>query len=281
MPRTPTDWEAEWKKIQKESRTLAKRANQRLVRLKRASEKPGMSNILKYAYKSAVADIMSIGNQNPEKPRFKENVKLEDAYEDEEHKIKITGTDLFKVNIKTQKAKIKMMKEFLGAASSTIGTAISGAAEGINKAIGIKRIWNKRTQTINEKYLKEYDLRLSDNDMKRFFDSKKQAKLETNVGSDNMFIVAAYINKYKIKTNKRFLEKFLKEHIDLEKYSDKLTEEDLKTRKGEGYREYLDRLKDYVSYTGDRVLDDYITKALMKGINVDNIFLQDEPKKKK
>lgn len=280
MSRTPRDWEAEWKKVQKESRKLAKRANQRLVRLERAAKKPGMSKILKYAYKSAVADIMSIGNQNQETPRFKETVKLEPAYEDEEHKIKITGTDLFKVNIKTQKAKIKMMKEFLGAASSTIGTAISGAAEGINKAIGIKRIWDKRTQTINDKYLKEYDLRLSDNDMKRFFDSKKQAKLETNVGSDNMFIVAAYINKYKIKTNKRFLEKFLKDHIDLEKYSDKITEEDLKTRKGEGYREYLDRLKDYVSYTGDRVLDDYITKALMKGINVDNIFLQDEPKKK-
>ena len=275
MAKIPIDWEAEWKSIQKESRKLAKRANQRLVRLERAAKKPGMDKILKYAYKSAMADIKTLGSDVkeskgklvPKKPRFKENVKLVDAF-DTAGKI-LKGNAMFKANVQLQRTKIKMMKEFLGAASSTIGQGISGAAEGLNKTIGIKRIWDKSTKTINEKYLSQYDLRMSDNDMKRFFESKKQAKLEKLVGSGRMFIVAAYIKKNNIKTNKRDLEKFLKEHIDLNKLDDP---EEIKARKGENYKEYLDRLDKYIKYTGDEVLDDMIKKALKNGVNVNNLF---------
>ena len=275
MAKTPIDWEAEWKSIQKESRKLAKRANQRLVRLERAAKKPGMDKILKYAYKSAIADIKTLGSDVKEskgklvskKPRFKENVKLVDAFDDAGKILK--GKAMYKANVQLQRTKIKMMKEFLGAASSTIGQGISGAAEGLNKTIGIKRIWDKSTKTINEKYLSQYDLRMSDNDMKRFFESKKQAKLEKLVGSGRMFIVAAYIKKNNIKTNKRDLEKFLKEHIDLNKLDDP---EEIKARKGENYKEYLDRLNKYIKYTGDEVLDDMIKKALKNGVNVNNLF---------
>ena len=275
MTKTPIDWEAEWKSIQKESRKLAKRANQRIVRLERAAKKPGMDKILKYAYKSAIADIKTLGSDVKEskgklvskKPRFKENVKLVDAFDDAGKILK--GKAMYKANVQLQRTKIKMMKEFLGAASSTIGQGISGAAEGLNKTIGIKRIWDKSTKTINEKYLSQYDLRMSDNDMKRFFESKKQAKLEKLVGSGRMFIVAAYIKKNNIKTNKRDLEKFLKEHIDLNKLDDP---EEIKARKGENYKEYLDRLNKYIKYTGDEVLDDMIKKALKNGVNVNNLF---------
>ena len=275
MTKTPIDWEAEWKSIQKESRKLAKRANQRIVRLERAAKKPGMDKILKYAYKSAIADIKTLGSDVkeskgklvPKKPRFKENVKLVDAFDDAGKILK--GKAMYKANVQLQRTKIKMMKEFLGAASSTIGQGISGAAEGLNKTIGIKRIWDKSTKTINEKYLSQYDLRMSDNDMKRFFESKKQAKLEKLVGSGRMFIVAAYIKKNNIKTNKRDLEKFLKEHIDLNKLNDP---EEIKARKGENYKEYLDRLDKYIKYTGDEVLDDMIKKALKNGVNVNNLF---------
>ena len=86
-----------------------------------------------------------------------------------------------------------------------------------------------------------------------------------------MFIVASYIKKNNLKTNKRDLEKFLKEHIDLSKYTD-LDPEDIKGRKGENYKQYLDRLDSYINFTGDEILDDYIKKALKKGINVDNLF---------
>ena len=271
MATQPKDWQAEWIKLQQESRKLAKRANQRLVRLERAAKKPGMENILKYAYKSAVSDIKTLGKTSG-KPRFKENVKLVDAYDKEGNLL--TGSEAYKANVKKQRTKIKMMKEFLGAASSTIGQGIAKVKEGLSMTIGIKRIWNKTTKTINKKYLTKYDLRMSDDDMKRFFDSKKQAKLEKEVGSGRMFIVASYIKKANLKTNKRDFEKWAKENIDLSKYQN-LSSEDLKGRKGENFKQMLDRLDEYVKFTGDEVLDDYIKKALKKGINVDNIFTSD------
>lgn len=260
----PKDWEAEWNRLQQESRKLAKRANQRLVRLERAAKNPGMEKILSYAYKTAMKDIKSTGKKG--KQRFIENPKLIDIF-DQSGK-KLTGQAMYRANVMRLRLRKGDIESFLSSASSTIG---QGIAEGLNKTIGIKRIWNKTTKTINEKYLSEYDLRLSDNDMKRFFDSKKQAKLEKEVGSGRMFIVAAVMKKYNLKSNKRELEKFMKEHIDLKKYN--LDPEEVKAKKGESYKEYLDRLRDYTSYTGDEVLDDLITKALKKGINVNNIFI--------
>ena len=284
MAKTPIDWEARWNAVQKESRKLAKRANQRLKRLEVAAEKPGMEKILKYAYKSAIADIKTLGSDVkeskgklvPKKPRFKENVKLVDAFDTAGNLLK--GKEMYKANVKLQKTKIKMMKEFLGAASSTIGKGIGKAAEGINETIGIKRIWDKTTKTINKKYLSDYDLRMSDDDMRRFFNSKKQAKLEKDVGSPRMFIVASYIKKNNIKTNKRDLEKFLKDHIVLPEGTDP---EFAKARKGEGYKDYLTRLEKYIKYTGDEILDTYITKALKDGLNVNNLFSDKNQNKKK
>ena len=43
MARQPIDWEAKYKEIVKLNRKLAKRANQRLVRLERAAKSRGMS----------------------------------------------------------------------------------------------------------------------------------------------------------------------------------------------------------------------------------------------
>ena len=68
------------------------------------------------------------------------------------------------------------------------------------------------------------------------------------------------------------MEKFFKDHIDLSKYDD-FDQEYLKTRKDEGYKDYLERLRDYTNYTGDEVLDDFITNALKEGININNIFI--------
>ena len=259
-----TDWKAEWEKVQAESRKLAKRANQRLKRLEVAAERPGMSSILKYAYKTAIADIKTLGKTEG-KMRFKENVKLVDVF-DKNEKL-LTGQEMYKQNVKKQRSKIKMMKEFLESASSTIG---QGMTEGSDKTLGIKKIWDKTTNTINKEFLSDYDLRMSTNDMKRFFDSKKQAKLQELVGSSRMFIVASYIKKHNIKTNKRDLEKFVRSNIQLEEGIDP---KDIKARKGESYKDYVDRVvKQYVKYTNDETLNKYITKALKNGINVENIF---------
>ena len=256
------DWEAEWLKIAAESRKLAKRANQRLVRLERAAKMPGMKSILSYAYKTAMKDIKTTGKTG--KQRFIENPKLIDVF-DEAGK-KLTGQEMYKKNVQRLRQRTKNIEEFLSAESSTIGQSRSG-----KKTIGIKAVWSKSTNTINEKYLSSYDLSMSDNDMKRFFDSKKQAKLEKEVGSGRMFVVASVMKKYNLKSNKRELEKFMKENIDLKKYD--LDPSDIKAKTGESYKDYLDRLSDYISYTGDEVLDDLVNKALKAGINANNIFI--------
>lgn len=224
-----------------------------------------MENILKFAYKTAMKDIKSTGKTG--KPRFYENPKLIEIV-DEAGKV-LKGQDMYKANVMRLKLRKKDIESFLGAASSTIGQGIS---EGISRTVGIKKIWDKRNKTINKKFLKEYDLRMSDNDMKRFFESKKQAKLEKEVGSKNMFIVASVMKKYNIRTNKRDMEKFFNSHIDLQKYG--LTPDDIKARKGESYKQYHERLKKFVSYTGDEVIDDMVNKAISKGIGANNIFLE-------
>lgn len=261
----PKDWEKEWYELQKKSRKLAKRANQRLVRLERAAKRPGMQNILKYAYRSAMKDINTTGKKG--KQRFIENPKLIDVEKDGK-KVEEKSQEYYRINVMRLRIRTKDIENFLGAASSTIG---QGIAEGLNKTIGIKRLWNKRNKTINNKFLSDYDLRMSDNDMKRFFESKKQAKLEAEVGSDKMFIVAAVMKKYNIKTNKRDLEKFFRSHIDLDKYN--LSEDDIKSKKGESYKQYHERLKDFVKYTDDDVINDMVNKVIQKGIGSNNLFI--------
>ena len=127
---------------------------------------------------------------------------------------------------------------------------------------------------LNQKYLQKYGMNMSENDLKRFFESKKQAKLEKLVSSSLMFVVASVIKKNNLKSNKRDLERFLKNHIDLKQLENAgLSKDDIKSRTGENYKEYLDRLQNFVEFTGDEVLDDMVTKALKNGINVNNIFI--------
>ena len=253
------DWKKEWEAVSKESRKLAKRANQRLVRLEMYAEREGLSEILKYAYDKASTYITKqLGVGKKGLPRFKEHVKL---YDIDDGSGVVDEADLYKKNVQIQRHRIKEMQEFLGSESSVLGT----------KKYGINRIYDKRTKTINDQFLKEYGLKMTDNDVKRFFDSKKQAKLAEVVGSDLMFAVASVMKKHNLKSNKRDLEKFMKSHIDLSKND--LSIEDIKARKGESYKDYLDRLQKFVKYTDDEVLNEKINQALKKGINVDNIFI--------
>ena len=261
------DWKAEWEAVQKESRKLAKRANQRLFRLEQYAEREGLSEILKFAYKNAQQYIeANLGVPKKSKARglrYKEHVKLYDISDGTKQ---LTGEELYKANVMIQRHRIKAMEEFLAAETSTLGQSRSGP-----KTAGIKKVYDSRTNTINEKFLKKYGLEMTDNDLKRFFESRKQAKLESDVGSGRMFVVASIIKKYNLQTNKRDLEKFMKSHIDLEQYKD-LDASDIKARKGESYKDYLTRLQDYVKYTDDDVLNDMVNKALKDGINAKNIF---------
>ena len=218
--------------------------------------------MLSYAYQGAQMYIST----NLGGTRFKEHVKLYDVSDGTKQ---LEGEDLYKANVMIQRNRIKAMEEFLGSATSTMGTSRSGV-----KTAGIAAIYDKRTQTINQKYLQKYGMNMSENDLKRFFESKKQAKLEKLVSSSLMFVVASVIKKNNLKSNKRDLERFLKNHIDLKQLENAgLSKDDIKSRTGENYKEYLDRLQNFVEFTGDEVLDDMVTKALKNGINVNNIFI--------
>lgn len=256
------NWKSEWEAIAKESRTLAKRANQRMVRLERYSQREGLSEITKYAYQRAQQYIKT----NLGGSRYKEHVKLYDINDGSKE---LKGEALYKANVMIQRQRIKAMNEFLESETSTLGQSRAG-----KKTLGIAAIYDKRTQTINEKFLSKYGMTMSDKDLKRFFESKKQAKLEKLVSSSLMFVVASVIKKQNLKSNKRDLEKFVKSHVDLKELENAgLTKDDLKAKKGESYQEYLDRLDEFIKYTGDEALDSMVNKALKNGISVNNIFI--------
>lgn len=257
------NWQEEWEKVSAESRKLAKRANQRLVRLERYAELPGMSNILKYSYLNAQQYIQkNLGVSKSGKPRYKEHIKLYDVSDGSKQ---LKGDELLRANVMIQRQRIKAMQEFLESESSTYGQSRAG-----KKTEGVKRIYNKRVNTINKKFLSKYGLSMSERDLSRFFASKKQAKLE-KLNYNQMFVIAAVIKKENLKSTKREIEKYFKSHIDLSEIQG-MKKSDLNFKMGETKQEYLDRLGEFVSFTGDEVLDNYIIQALKEGIDIRNLF---------
>lgn len=98
----------------KEYKKLAKRADQRLVRIEKAtSSKKGMENLKKFAYQNAMEDIQRFGGKN----RYNSNTPT-------------TTQEL--------KAKIRVIEKFLDYKTSTV--------------TGTKQTYVKRVKTINEKY---------------------------------------------------------------------------------------------------------------------------------
>ena len=277
MATSRKDWKSIWEQTAAESRKLAKRANQRMKRLETYSKREGLSDILKYSYAKAqeyISKHLGVGKSG--KGRYKEHVKL---YEVNDGTKNLTGEDLYKANVMIQRARIKAMTEFLESESSTLGQSRSG-----KKTKGIKNLWSDRTNTINQKFLSKYGLELSDTDLQRFFEAKKQQKLQDEYGSSFMFIIAATMKKYNLESNKRALQKFFKEHIDLKDLAKKqgITEDQAKDlvklqRDEEGNiesrDEYMDRLMEFVDLTGDPVLNTYVQDALKEGLNVRNLFI--------
>lgn len=249
------DWQKEWEATAKLERKLAKRANQRLVRIERYSERPGYSNIKKFAYAKAEEYIRDLSGKKTGKARFIEKIKLDTS-------IKGDADEVYRKNVYKHRMNIRAMEEFLRSESSTIGKSRSGP-----KTKGIKAIYDKRAETITNNFLAQYGYSMSADDLKRFFDSKKQAKLESLVGSNQMFIVATVIKKENIGGSRKELEEYVKTHVKVNDPS----ELDMKPR--ESRAQYLDRLSDKLNYTGDAVLDKIITNALKEGINANNIFI--------
>ena len=112
------DWKTKWEQLATEARMLAKRANQRMVRIERYSQREGMSGITEFAYKKAQQYIRgSLGVGPSGKGRFKENQKL---YDVDTGSGTLSGQALYKANVQILRHRIKAMQEFLGSESSVM-----------------------------------------------------------------------------------------------------------------------------------------------------------------
>ena len=244
----------------KEARKLAKRANQRMVRLERYAQEKAFQGALDFAYDIAQKQIKALYGKQGDKLRFTEKqrlVSVSDGTKD------LTGQDLYKQNVYMLRHKINAMQEFLGSESST--------------KKGLKKVYDKRAHTIStaSKFgLADQGISLSASDLQRFFESKKQERLAKVVGSLNMFVVAAVIRDNKIASNKRDLQKFLRENIDMKKFKDAGKDlNDINSKNYGSYKDMIDELWRFVDLTGDRMLDKAIGDALKAGVNYENIFI--------
>lgn len=114
-----------YKNALKVYKKMAKRADQRLVRLEKAAQTPGFENILAYSYRRAAADAASwdqaAGNKPGSKPRFNRNTPK---------------------TLAGLKSKMTDIERFLLSATSTkAGTeeVYKKRAEKINKIAGIRK----------------------------------------------------------------------------------------------------------------------------------------------
>lgn len=231
------------------------------------------SGVKGYAYKQAQSYLKNVfdpHNLHKGPMRYKETVSL---YEGPGVPGEKGSAANYRANVMIQRARIQEINKFLDAVSSTVGRSRLQPDKP-----GLMDVIDKRTNTINQDLIlshgSEYDP-LSKSDLKRFFESKKQAKLESEVGSDLMFVVASIIKKNKLKTNKKDFNKFLQEHIDIKDAKDKrdLIKDHMIDGKKENFNQKLERLDEFIKFANDPVLDDMVKKALKAGINVDNIFI--------
>ena len=261
------NWQEEWKAVAKEYMKLAKRANQRMVRIERYSERPGYKALKNYAYRGAQKDIAVLyPGKKGDKLRYTENPKLLKVERDG---FELTGDDKIKANISALRSKISSIERFLGSKTSTIADIKRGKE--VVKT-GFITSQDKRANTLNER-LKEiygFDANLTADDLRCFFASRKQQKLQNLVGSDQMFVVLATLRDNNLESNKRSMQKFFKQNIDLSKIPDDVS---LEQKDYANYKDYWDTLSDFVELTGDKILDDYVTQAIKAGISIKNIFI--------
>ena len=151
----------------KEYRKLAKRADQRLVRLEKLSTQKDFKQVKQWAYKNAVTDALEWG-ASPDRPRFN---------------IKPPSSTI------SLKAKIQDIKNFLEKPTSTRS--------------GIIDVYEQKAQTLNEKY-KEYGLNLNWSDVGTFFESSLYKKLSKKYSSGTVIRAIATIKKNESKVIKDF-----------------------------------------------------------------------------
>lgn len=151
---------ATYQDLLSEYKKLAKRADQRLVRLEKAAELPGYKTATKWAYHRAKHDIEAWAGHKVAKPRF--NVAPPK-------------------NKQQLQAKIADIKTFLEAPTSTKS--------------GITSVYKARAKTINETYGTKFTWQ----DMANYYQSGVAQKMSEAFGSDTALQTVAQVQKNKKK----------------------------------------------------------------------------------
>lgn len=155
------------KALEAEYRKLAKRADQRLVRLEKyASEGGKYKSVKQYAYRVAMRDIRAWSGENA--TRF--NTKPPS-------------------NTNQLKAKIADIKKFLSSASSTVGRT--------KETRGISEIYEQRAKTLNDRYGTDFTWK----DLATFFESGVNEKLDQQYDSKTKMEMIAVVQANKRKIN--------------------------------------------------------------------------------
>ena len=147
----------------KEYRKLAKRADQRLVRIEKYSEMGGKyANMKEFAYRKALVDIRKWSGENAKRFNTKPPEKT--------------------VSLK---AKIRDINDFLQSASSTIKPTNDNAVYDLEGNIiggGIQLTFDKRANTLNQKYGQWLDTPFTWENIGDFFNSALWKKLDKKFG---------------------------------------------------------------------------------------------------
>jgi len=148
-----------YKALEKEYRALAKRADQRLVRLEKYAQRTGYENIKQYAYARAMRDIKAWSGEGAK--RFNTKAPL---------------------STQGLMAKIKDIEYFLHAASSSLKpTYRNGQLE----SPGIEATYQKRADTLNKK-LAPYGGNVTWENIGQLFESTLYRKLRKIYSSDTV-----------------------------------------------------------------------------------------------
>lgn len=157
----------------KEYRKLAKRADQRLVRLEKLSGQKNFKQVKQWAYKNAVTDALQWG-ASVKKPRFNIAPPVDKNGD---------------ISPSMLKAKIRDIQNFLEKPSST-------------KA-GIIQIYQKKADTLNKKYA-DYGLNLSWSDVGDLFESSLYKKLDKSLTSGTRIKAIATLKNNELEVLKDF-----------------------------------------------------------------------------
>lgn len=265
------DWKAKLTDLLKEYRPIAKRSNQRMLRLERYADpknkmyRPEAKDALKFAYRKAQSAIHAL--LGPDKKRFKENIKVPESN-------KAARDRYYKVQ-----ALLRSLQEFDTSSSSTLNPLRDEEGRIIKE--GLRDVLDRRSQTIYDNYIKPFggDDPLTPEDLSKFFASRKFEKFKDKVGSTQMFIVAAEIKK--IPTSKADIKEYLKDHIDIDnlsaddirEYKDILNDNNLNDIDQINKIDELRKFFNFVEFTDSEILNDIISDSLKNRFNAKTIFL--------